>query len=53
MKIINYNFYEVYYLDNDRQKVILAEKQNYSNAVKLSQHYYSEYNINAEYKAIY
>ena len=44
--------YEVYYMDNDRQKKIVGTNLKYWQAVKLSQQYATDYNIDADYKAI-
>ena len=44
--------YQVYYMDNDRRKVVLATGLTYMSAVKLSQKYYSQ-GLSTEYEMIF
>ena len=51
MQTINFNMYQVYYMDNNRQKIIIAKELTYSGAVELYQSNNSK-GLSCEYEAI-
>lgn len=48
MKPINFNNYQVYYMDNDGQKKIIAKNLSYSAAQKFAQQNTKLYNTDLE-----
>jgi hypothetical protein len=49
---INRNFYQVYYMDNDRQKRIIRRGLSYQAAVKLCQEMYTD-GLECDYEMVY
>lgn len=51
MKYLNFNTWQVYYMDNDGRKQVLKNNLSYSAAVKLFQHYNSN-GLSTEYESV-
>lgn len=43
-------YYQVYYMNNDRQKVVVARNLMYHQAVRFCQRHYREYNAELHYE---
>lgn len=47
-----FNFWQVYYLDNDRNKKIISFDMSYQAAVKLCQQMATQYNLSCFYESV-
>jgi hypothetical protein len=47
-----FDFWQVYYMDNDREKKIISFDLSYKAAVKLCQQMATQYNLNCFYESV-
>ncbi len=52
MRIINFNTWQVYYMDNDGRKKVINKNLSYNRAVKLCQQWATQYQVSCNYESI-